>query len=404
MSANTPVVLRSLRQKAAQKGESKRSSRSSQPGAPCVACAHPLRAAMRFCSRCGASQGGPSPAVEVPATPAARSLSAEVLSPRSGEVVKAHSAEVLLPEEASSGAGSDADDTVPPRPVKTVPVSIVSQSQPLPMVNRKLAPPGAAGGGAAGGPARPAKTWLSKVTARRAMSTGPTPAHNPVTGEFMALLSSSDEGTPTGAPGTPEGTKVRKKKRPDTVARALPHVLPPVARRMTREEVFSGQEGGINLPELRNHFRREGRLEEEAAATIATMATRILGREKNLLHLRAPLSIVGDIHGQYFDLLVLLEKLDFSSPVLFLGDFVDRGYFGCEVALYLLALKIEMPDKVFLIRGNHESRQVTQMYNFERECKASKLFYGFISYSFLLFCLLFRFGSGSILGRCGRGS
>ena len=50
---------------------------------------------------------------------------------------------------------------------------------------------------------------------------------------------------------------------------------------------------------------------------------------------------------------------------LFLGDYVDRGRFSCEVAFYLLALKLAFPDKVFLLRGNHETRNQTSACGFE---------------------------------------
>ena len=45
---------------------------------------------------------------------------------------------------------------------------------------------------------------------------------------------------------------------------------------------------------------------------------------------------------------------------LFMGDFVDRGFYSVESFLLLLALKVRYPDRIFLIRGNHESRQITQ--------------------------------------------
>jgi len=77
-----------------------------------------------------------------------------------------------------------------------------------------------------------------------------------------------------------------------------------------------------------------------------------------------------DIHGQFFDVMELF-RVGGDIPetnYLFIGDFVDRGFYSVETFLLLLALKVRYPDRITLIRGNHESRQITQVYGFYDEC------------------------------------
>jgi diadenosine tetraphosphatase ApaH/serine/threonine PP2A family protein phosphatase len=134
---------------------------------------------------------------------------------------------------------------------------------------------------------------------------------------------------------------------------------------------------------LRDVFEEQGTITLGEALFIIDCAIDILQKQPNQLSLDAPLTIVGDIHGQFFDLVSMLdeqghphEKLGQggggggrSPSYLFLGDYVDRGAFGCEVLLYLLSLKLHCPDNVHLIRGNHECRSLTTHFGFKDECK-----------------------------------
>lgn len=111
-------------------------------------------------------------------------------------------------------------------------------------------------------------------------------------------------------------------------------------------------------------------LKESEVKTLCAKARDILIEESNVHRISSPITICGDIHGQFYDLMKLF-KVGGEPPAtnyIFLGDFVDRGHFSVETWLLLLALKVRYPDKMMLIRGNHESRQITQVYGFYDEC------------------------------------
>ena len=93
--------------------------------------------------------------------------------------------------------------------------------------------------------------------------------------------------------------------------------------------------------------------------------------QPTLLELDAPVKVVGDVHGQYTDLIRMFEMCGFppSSNFLFLGDYVDRGKQSLETILLLLCYKLKYPENFFLLRGNHECANVTRVYGFYDECK-----------------------------------
>lgn len=94
-------------------------------------------------------------------------------------------------------------------------------------------------------------------------------------------------------------------------------------------------------------------------------------KEPVLIQTKAPVVICGDIHGQYYDLLRTFEENGYppKQPYVFMGDYVDRGKFSIEVITLLFALKLKHPDKVTVLRGNHECENITQQYGFYDECK-----------------------------------
>ncbi len=112
-------------------------------------------------------------------------------------------------------------------------------------------------------------------------------------------------------------------------------------------------------------------LKNAEITAICAAAREVFLSQPALLELDAPVKIVGDIHGQYPDLIRLFEMSGSppSSNFLFLGDYVDRGKQSLETILLLMCYKLKYPENFFLLRGNHECANVTRVYGFYDECK-----------------------------------
>ena len=112
-------------------------------------------------------------------------------------------------------------------------------------------------------------------------------------------------------------------------------------------------------------------LKEEEIKFLIDKSLAIIKEQKMLVELEAPLHVCGDIHGQYYYLLRIFEHCGYPDDYnyLFLGDYVDRGKQSLETVCLLLCYKIKYPDKVTLLRGNHESSVTNRIYGFYDECK-----------------------------------
>ncbi|KAM0950662.1 putative protein-serine/threonine phosphatase [Dioscorea sansibarensis] len=124
-------------------------------------------------------------------------------------------------------------------------------------------------------------------------------------------------------------------------------------------------------PANRNFF-----LDSYEVGELCYAAEQIFMQEPTVLQLKAPVKVFGDLHGQFGDLMRLFDEYGFPSTAgdityidyLFLGDYVDRGQHSLETITLLLALKIEYPENIHLIRGNHEAADINALFGFRLEC------------------------------------
>ena len=151
--------------------------------------------------------------------------------------------------------------------------------------------------------------------------------------------------------------------------RVMTNVRAPPLRPLSLERIFPNNcdNADMNVDLVKDYLFEGGRISVEGLHEIMARAKPLLKAEPNLVRVDGKVVIIGDIHGQYYDLIGMLRKTVGRNPdqtLLFLGDYVDRGNYGPEVALFLFCLKIKNPSKVFLLRGNHESRDMAESFNF----------------------------------------
>jgi len=149
--------------------------------------------------------------------------------------------------------------------------------------------------------------------------------------------------------------------------------LPPFVNKSIDDSLlFPRNSDGVEIPDwklLEEFMQKEGPLLKPQIMKIITMGTEIFKNEPNLVKVPEPVVVVGDIHGQYYDLVHMLNKAGDPQKLnyLFMGDYVDRGIFGLECMMLLISIKINFPKKFILLRGNHESRNMTESFTFREE-------------------------------------
>lgn len=143
-----------------------------------------------------------------------------------------------------------------------------------------------------------------------------------------------------------------------------------------RHETNLEEEENSNIRHLVTSILQDWRsgqklLNEDIIRLVLRRVRPLLMSQPMLVNIEAPVNVCGDIHGQINDLVEIFRTggLPPASRYLFLGDYVDRGKYGTEVVIVLLGLKVLYPDKMYVLRGNHESDSICRIYGFFDEVK-----------------------------------
>ncbi|KAJ2459170.1 Palmitoyl-protein thioesterase 1 [Coemansia sp. RSA 2424] len=145
------------------------------------------------------------------------------------------------------------------------------------------------------------------------------------------------------------------------------------------EEMVEVEEEFVDLEfvkSLADWFRDQKNLPVRYMYAILLQVEKLLRPLPTMVDVTVPagtvITVCGDVHGQYYDVLNIFKLNGFPSETLlylFNGDFVDRGSFSVEVIMLFFSLKLLYPNAFFLNRGNHESIDMNQLYGFEGEVR-----------------------------------
>ena len=126
----------------------------------------------------------------------------------------------------------------------------------------------------------------------------------------------------------------------------------------------------MNIDQYITDLRAGKHLDEYSLTLLMNKMKEVLYQEPTILQLQLPITVCGDIHGQLYDLFELfrISGGPEQNQYVFMGDYVDRGYYSVETFCYLAALKLKYPEKIWLLRGNHECRDVNKAYGLLNQC------------------------------------
>ncbi|CAI7591890.1 hypothetical protein N7533_007469 [Penicillium manginii] len=256
--------------------------------------------------------------------------------------------------------------------------------------------PGSNAGLSSPGSEGPSRTSSPEPPPSPALSTSLQRGHKDVnamqqSGEVDHVSEGPPQGGPPSGPGGVAGESILIKK-PNQVNPILDFILNAPLETSGSPGMGMGALKSIDLDDMISRLLDAGYstkvtktvcLKNAEITAICSAARETFLSQPALLELAAPVKIVGDVHGQYTDLIRLFEMCGFppQSNYLFLGDYVDRGKQSLETILLLLCYKLKYPENFFLLRGNHECANVTRVYGFYDECKRRcniKVWKGFI--------------------------